>query len=151
VGYGLVNEFTDHLCTPFGTTGNYSATANLHNSHITIAPTKTFSNLLCLEQPFSSNGFDSGDSSVARAYIVTGRWISHNWILVNSQLSCGAISSQPSWLSSTELPTLNWLSHSLTNYFTSLLSAELHSASLGQTQQKTPPSTVPIFLLWAVA
>jgi hypothetical protein len=40
-----------------GSTSNYSTTANLHNSQITTAPTKPFSSLLCLHQPFPSNRF----------------------------------------------------------------------------------------------
>jgi hypothetical protein len=39
-GVGLVNGFTDHLYTRLGTTSNYSATANLHNSQITTASAK---------------------------------------------------------------------------------------------------------------
>jgi hypothetical protein len=42
--------------TQLGTTSNYSATDNLHNSHITTAPAKPFSSLLCF-QPFFGNGF----------------------------------------------------------------------------------------------
>jgi hypothetical protein len=41
-GFGLVNGFIDHLYSRLGNTSNYSATANLHNSHITIAPAKPF-------------------------------------------------------------------------------------------------------------
>jgi hypothetical protein len=37
-----MNGFIDHLCTPLGTTGNYSATANLHTLQITTAPAKLF-------------------------------------------------------------------------------------------------------------
>jgi hypothetical protein len=44
--------------TPLGTTSNYSATANLQNSQITTAPAKPFPSLLCLQQPFPSNGFE---------------------------------------------------------------------------------------------
>jgi hypothetical protein len=36
---------------------NYSTTANFHNSQITTAPAIPFSSLLCLQQPFPSNGF----------------------------------------------------------------------------------------------
>jgi hypothetical protein len=51
-GFGLVNGFIDHLYTRLGTTSNYGAIANLHNSQITIGPVKPFSSLLCLHQPF---------------------------------------------------------------------------------------------------
>jgi hypothetical protein len=37
-----VNGFVDHFYTPLGTTSNYSATTNLHNSQLTIAPAKVF-------------------------------------------------------------------------------------------------------------
>jgi hypothetical protein len=40
-----------------GTTSNYSATANLHNSQITTTPAKPISSLLCLHQPIPCNGF----------------------------------------------------------------------------------------------
>jgi hypothetical protein len=39
-GYGLVNEFTDHLHTRLGITRNYSASINFHNSQITTVPSK---------------------------------------------------------------------------------------------------------------
>jgi hypothetical protein len=41
-GFGLDIGFIDHLYTRLGTTSNYSATANLHNSQITSAPAKPF-------------------------------------------------------------------------------------------------------------
>jgi hypothetical protein len=41
-GFGLVNGFIDHLYTQLGTTSNYSATANIHNSQIITAPAKSF-------------------------------------------------------------------------------------------------------------
>jgi hypothetical protein len=62
MGYGLVNGFIDHLYTSLGTTSNYSATVNLHNSQITAALAKPFSSLLCLNEPFLGNGFNTGDS-----------------------------------------------------------------------------------------
>jgi hypothetical protein len=42
MGFELVNGFTDHLYTRLGTTINYSATINLHNSQITKPPAKPF-------------------------------------------------------------------------------------------------------------
>jgi hypothetical protein len=41
-GYGLVNGFIDHLCTPLRTTSNCSAIANLHTLQITTVPSKIF-------------------------------------------------------------------------------------------------------------
>jgi hypothetical protein len=55
--YGLVNGFIDHLCTPVGTTSNFSAIASLHTLQITAAPAKPFSSMLRLHQPFPGNGF----------------------------------------------------------------------------------------------
>jgi hypothetical protein len=55
-GYRLVNGFIDHLYTPFETTSNYSAIANIHTLQITTAHAQHFSSLLC-HQPFPSNGF----------------------------------------------------------------------------------------------
>jgi hypothetical protein len=55
--FGLENGFIDHLYTRFGTTSNYSVTANLLNSEITTEPAKPFSSLPCLHGPFHGNGF----------------------------------------------------------------------------------------------
>jgi hypothetical protein len=52
-----MNGFIDHLYTLLGIISNYSATANLHNSQITTAPTKPSFCLLCRQQPFPTNGF----------------------------------------------------------------------------------------------
>jgi hypothetical protein len=41
-GFGLDIGFIDHLYTQPGTTSNYRATANLHNSQNTTAPDKPF-------------------------------------------------------------------------------------------------------------
>jgi hypothetical protein len=46
-----------YLYTALGTTNNYSAIVNLHTLQITTAHAKTFSSLLCLEQPLPSNCF----------------------------------------------------------------------------------------------
>jgi hypothetical protein len=55
-GIGLDIGFTDRLYARLGTTSNYIATANLHDSQITTTRLKPFSSLLCL-QPFPGNGF----------------------------------------------------------------------------------------------
>jgi hypothetical protein len=57
MGFGLVNGFIHHLYAQLGTTSHYSATADLHNSQITMAPAKPFLSLLCIRQPFPGNGF----------------------------------------------------------------------------------------------
>jgi hypothetical protein len=56
-GVLIGDGFIDRLFTRLGTTSNYSATANLHNSQTITAPAKPFSSLLCLHQPFPGNGF----------------------------------------------------------------------------------------------
>jgi hypothetical protein len=53
---GLMNGFTNHLFTRLGTTSNYSATANLHNSLFITASAKPLL-AYCLQQPFPGNGF----------------------------------------------------------------------------------------------
>jgi hypothetical protein len=53
----MMNGFIDQLYTTLGTTGNYSATANLQNSKITTPLVNPFSSLLCRQQPFPSTGF----------------------------------------------------------------------------------------------
>jgi hypothetical protein len=73
---------------------------------------------------------NSGDPSASRAHVVTVQRISRSWTLVNYQLNYGAISSQPPFQSSTEMPSLNW-THSPINYFISLHSTKLPSAGLG--------------------
>jgi hypothetical protein len=45
-GYWLVIGFIDYLCTPLGTTSNYSHIANLLNLQITRVPTNPFSSML---------------------------------------------------------------------------------------------------------
>jgi hypothetical protein len=71
-GYGLDTGFIDQ---------NYTTTVKIHNSQITTAPANPFSSLLCLQQPFPRNGFNSWDSSASRAHVVTVRRLSHSWSL----------------------------------------------------------------------
>jgi hypothetical protein len=56
-GFGLVSGIVDYLHTQLEATGNYSVTANVHNSLITTAPAKPFSSPLFLHQPFPGSGF----------------------------------------------------------------------------------------------
>jgi hypothetical protein len=70
-----------------------------------------------------------GDVSASRAHVGTVRRISHNWTLVNCQLYHHLFLALLQSL--TQLPNLNWLTHSATNYFTSLHSTELYSTGLG--------------------
>jgi hypothetical protein len=53
IGGWIINQ----LHTPLGTTSTNNSIAKLHTLQITTAPTKSFSSLLCLQQPFPSNGF----------------------------------------------------------------------------------------------
>jgi hypothetical protein len=55
-GFRLDIGFIGYLHTRLGTTCNYSAIANLHNSQITIAAAKPFP-ACCLHQPFSGSRF----------------------------------------------------------------------------------------------
>jgi hypothetical protein len=55
-GMDWILDFMTHLCTLLRTISNYNAIADLHNSQIT-TPAMPFSSLLCLQQPFPSNGF----------------------------------------------------------------------------------------------
>jgi hypothetical protein len=61
-GMDWMNGFTDHLYTPLRTTSNYSATANLYNSHITTAPAKLSSACCVFNGHFLATDFNSGDS-----------------------------------------------------------------------------------------
>jgi hypothetical protein len=56
-GVNIEGVFIDQLHTPLGTTSNYSANTNLHNSQITTVPSKPFYSPLCLQQPFPNNDF----------------------------------------------------------------------------------------------
>jgi hypothetical protein len=70
---------------------NYSAVADLHTLHITTALAKPFSSLLCLHQPFSSDGFNSGDFSASRAQVLSSQHpvqnLPLNWQL-QTDISC---------------------------------------------------------------
>jgi hypothetical protein len=69
-GIWLVNGFIDHLCTRLGTTSNYNATANLHNSQITAALSKRLP-ACCLHQPLPTTASNSGESSASRAHFLS--------------------------------------------------------------------------------
>jgi hypothetical protein len=71
-------DLLTHLYTPLGTTSNYSATANLHNSQITTAPTKPFPACCVFNSRSLASGSNSGDFSVSRAHVITVRRISRN-------------------------------------------------------------------------
>jgi hypothetical protein len=83
----VVNGFIDHLYPPLGTTSNCSAIANVHILQITTAPSKTFSSLLYLQQPFLTTASNSGDSSASRAHVITVRRISRNWTVESQNQS----------------------------------------------------------------
>jgi hypothetical protein len=115
------------LFTPLGTTSNYSATANLHNSQITAAPAKLFPACYIFNSSSLATASNSGNSSASRAHVVTVWRISRKWTLADCHFNYSAISSQPSLQSSTQLPTLNW---TLTRQPTT----SLHSTQLNCTQ-----------------
>jgi hypothetical protein len=60
----LVNGFIDHLYTPFGTTSNYSAIANLHSLQITTAHAKSQTFLVLLSRCLVT-ALNNGDSSAS--------------------------------------------------------------------------------------
>jgi hypothetical protein len=70
-GLDFVNGFIDHLYTPLGTTSNYSATANLHNSQITTAPAKPFLSCCVFISRSLTTASNSGDSSASRAQVLS--------------------------------------------------------------------------------
>jgi hypothetical protein len=83
---------------------------------------------------------NSGDSSAFRDHVVTARWTSRNWTLVNCQLNYGAISSQPPLQSLTQLPNLNSLTHSPANqllFFTSLHFTSVNWTANNCNEQRT--------------
>jgi hypothetical protein len=57
------------LYTPLGTTGNYSAIANLHNSQFTTAPAKSLPACCVLTNRSLATVSNSGDSSAARVQV----------------------------------------------------------------------------------
>jgi hypothetical protein len=69
-GFGLVNEFVDHLHTPLRTTSNYSTTANLHTLQITAANTKSSPACSVFNSRFLTTVSNSTDSSASRSHVV---------------------------------------------------------------------------------
>jgi hypothetical protein len=66
MGYGLDIGFVDHLYTPLGSTGNYSAVANLNNLRITTAPARPFPACYVLTSHSLATASNSGYSSASR-------------------------------------------------------------------------------------
>jgi hypothetical protein len=101
---------------------------------------KFFLSLLCLQQPFPSSGFNSGNSPAPGLTSLLSNILQLNSFLhsrtSSSQLHWIALSSQPPLKSSVELTQPAW--------------GPRYIAS-GRTQQETPPPTVFLLLLWAVA
>jgi hypothetical protein len=69
MGYGLVIGFIDHLCTPLGSTSNYSAIADFHTLQVTAANTKSSPARSVFNRHFLVTASNSGDSSAARTYV----------------------------------------------------------------------------------
>jgi hypothetical protein len=67
-----LHRFINHLYTRLGSTSNYNATANLHNSQIATAPAKPFP-ACCLHQPFLAAASNSGDSSPSRVQVLSSQ------------------------------------------------------------------------------
>jgi hypothetical protein len=70
MGYGLVNEFIDHLHTPLENASNYGAIDNLHNSQITTAPAKPFPACFVFTSHSVAMVSNSGDSSALCAQVL---------------------------------------------------------------------------------
>jgi hypothetical protein len=76
----MVNGFIDHLYTPLGTTSNYSATANLHNSQITTAPAKSFAAYCVFTSRSLATASNCWDSSASRAQVLSPYTPVQNWL-----------------------------------------------------------------------
>jgi hypothetical protein len=89
-GFGLDIGFIDHLYTRLGTTSNYGAIANLHNSLIT-APAKPSPACCVFTSCSLVTASNSGDFFSFRAQVLSECRLPSNWLF----------SSQP--------PVQNWL------------------------------------------
>jgi hypothetical protein len=96
-GFGLVNGFIDYLYTRLGTTSNYSATANLHNSQITRAPVRPFPAWSVFTSLSVATASNSGDSSASCTQVLS----------LQPPMPNSALNSQLKYSSTAEL---NWLS-----------------------------------------
>jgi hypothetical protein len=67
-----VTRFIDHLYTRPGTTSDYSATTNLHNSQITTAPAKPFLACCVFTSRSLATASNNVDSSASRAHAIPG-------------------------------------------------------------------------------
>jgi hypothetical protein len=65
--FGFENGFIDHLHIRLGTTSNYTATANLHNSQITTGPAKLFPACCVFTSRSLTTASNTGDSSTSQA------------------------------------------------------------------------------------
>jgi hypothetical protein len=68
-----VNGFIDHVYTRLGTTSNYSATANLHNSQIATAHSKPSPACCVFIRRSLVTAPNSGDSSVSRLQVLSSQ------------------------------------------------------------------------------
>jgi hypothetical protein len=80
-----VNGFIDHLYTPFGTSSNYSATANLHNPQITTASANPFPACCVVIIRSLATASNSRDSSASRAQVFSSQTPVKNSL---SRLNC---------------------------------------------------------------
>jgi hypothetical protein len=71
-------DLLTHLYIPLGTAGNYSATANLHNSQITTATAKPSPACSVFNSRSLASASNSEDSLASRAHVITARRISRN-------------------------------------------------------------------------
>jgi hypothetical protein len=72
-----VNGFIEHLHTPLGTTSNYIAIANFHNSQITTTPAKPFPAYVFTSSSLATAS-NIEDSSASRVQVIHIQLISRN-------------------------------------------------------------------------
>jgi hypothetical protein len=78
-GFGLVIGLIDHLYTHLGTTSNYSAIANLHNSQITTVLAKSFPACSVFTSRSLVTASNSGDSSALHAQALSSQPPVQDW------------------------------------------------------------------------
>jgi hypothetical protein len=72
--------FIDNLYIRLGTTSNYSATFNLHNSQMTTAHAKSFPACCVFTSRSLPTASNNGHSSASRSYVPSSQTSVHNWL-----------------------------------------------------------------------
>jgi hypothetical protein len=140
-----------NLYTLLRTTGNSSATSNLHTSKLTTAAAKPFRACCVFISLSLATASNSGESSASRPQVFLSQPPVQNSCQLSALLSlpCRAQTncqpstySMPSLLSSLLLPILNLLS--IISQLLTQLAGGLRYIASGQTQQKIPFPTIPL-------